>query len=165
MSWVDPVIIVGCLASAGFGAWRGLAKEALSLVTWLAAIWVAWRFAWLVEPLLGEWAGAPELKIWVARAVIFVLVFAAGGLIAWLIREVIRQTGLSGTDRVLGSVFGLVRGAIVVGLLAIALQLSGLDEDPWWREAKLRPYGDRIAEGIRFYAALGSRYIQEQDLV
>ena len=165
MSWVDLLIIVGCFASAAFGAWRGLAKEALSLVTWLAAIWIAWRFTWLVEPMLGEWVVAPELKIWVARAVIFVLVLAGGGLIAWLVREIIKHTGLSNTDRVLGSLFGFGRGAIIVGLGVIVLQLSGLDEDPWWQEAKLRPYGDRIAEGIRHYAALGSRYLQEQDLV
>ncbi len=165
MSWVDVVIILGCCASAAFGAWRGLTKEALSLATWLAAIWIAWRFTWLIEPMLGEWVIAPELKIWVARAVIFVLVLAIGGLIAWFVREVIRHTGLSGTDRLLGSLFGLGRGAIVVGLLVIVLQLSGLDEDPWWQDAKLRPYGDRIANGIRYYAAGGSRYIQEQDLV
>jgi len=165
VSWVDVAIILGCCASAAFGAWRGFAKEALSLVTWLAAIWIAWRFTWLIEPMLGEWVIAPELKIWVARAVIFVLVLAIGGLIAWLAREVIRHTALGGTDRLLGSLFGLGRGAIVVGLFVIVLELSGLDEDPWWQEARLRPYGDRIADGIRYYAALGSRYIQEQDLV
>lgn len=164
MSWVDVIIILGCCASAGFGAWRGFAKEALSLVTWLAAIWIAWRFSWLIEPMLGDWVVAPEARLWVARAVIFVLVLALGGLIAWLVRQVIKVTGLSGMDRVLGSLFGLGRGAIAVGLMVIVLDLVGLDEDPWWQEAKLRPYGDRIADGIRYYAAIGSRYVQEQDL-
>jgi len=164
MSWIDVFIVLICIGSAGFGAWRGLAKEALSLATWLAAIWLAWRFTWLVEPLLGEWVVAPELRIWAARVVIFVLVLAAGGLIAWFAREIIRHTGLSGTDRTLGSLFGLGRGAIIVGLAVIALDFAGLDQDPWWQQAKLKPYSDRIAEGIRFYAALGSRYLEEQEL-
>jgi hypothetical protein len=51
-----------------------------------------------------------------------------------------------------------------VGLGAIGLQLAGLDQDPWWQEAKLRPFSDRIAAGIRYYAELGSRYIDEQEL-
>jgi len=165
VSWADVFIVLICLGSTGFGAWRGFAKEALSLVTWLAAIWLAWRFAWLIEPLLGEWVVAPELKVWAARGVIFVLVLILGGLIAWLVRALIRHTGLSGTDRVLGSLFGLGHGAIMVGIGVIVLEFAGLDGDPWWREAKLRPYGHQIAAGIRYYATLGSRYLEEQELV
>ena len=165
MSWVDLAIILGCFGSTALGASRGFAKEALSFVTWLAAIWVAWRFTWLIEPMLGEWVVAPDLKVWVARAVIFVLALAVGGLIARLVGRIIKNTGLSGVNRILGSLFGLGRGAIVVGLMVIVLELVGLDEDPWWQEAKLRPYSARIANGILYYAAMGSRYIQEQDLV
>lgn len=164
MSWVDAVIVFGCVASAVVGAWRGLAKEALSLATWLAAIWIAWRLSWLTALVPEAWAAAPEVKLWVTRGVIFLLVLVFGGLMAGLVRQVIRHTGLTGTDRMLGSLFGLGRGAIVVGLSVIALELAGLDQNAWWQEARLRPYGDRIADGIRHYAALGSRYIQE-DLV
>jgi membrane protein required for colicin V production len=67
---------------------------------------------------------------------------------------------LSGTDRVLGSLFGLGRGALIVGLAVIVLELAGLDSDPWWQQAKLKPAGDRVAAGIRYYAALGSAYLQ-----
>ena len=165
MSWVDVVIVFGCVASAVVGAWRGLAKEALSLATWLAAIWIAWRFSWLTALLpesLGRRAGGQAVGSPAAR--VFLLVLAFGGLMAALVRQAIRHTGLTGTDRLLGSLFGLGRGAIVVGLFVIALELAGLDQNAWWQEARLRPYGDRIADGIRHYAALGSRYIQE-DLV
>ncbi|HEX9878154.1 MAG TPA: CvpA family protein [Gammaproteobacteria bacterium] len=160
MSWADLLIVAVCLGSAGFGFWRGFAKEAMSVATWLAAIWLAWRFTWVVEPLLGEWVVAPELKVWAARAVIFIIVMMIGGILAWLARELIRATGLSGTDRVLGSLFGLGRGALIVGLAVIVLELAGLDSDPWWQQAQLKPAGDRVAAGIRYYAALGSAYLQ-----
>jgi membrane protein required for colicin V production len=153
------LIIVVCIGSASFGFWRGFAKEALSVGTWLIAIWLAWRFSWVVEPLLGEWVVAPELRIWAARVSIFVLVMIAGGTVAWLVRELIRASGLSGTDRLLGSLFGLARGALIVGLAVIVIDYAGLASDPWWQEAKLRPAGDRIANGIRYYAALGSTYV------
>jgi len=164
MSWVDLLIVFVCVASACFGLWRGFAKEALSVATWLAAIWLAWRFSWTVEPLLGDWVSAPELKIWAARTIIFVIVMVLGGLVAWLIRELIRHTGLSGTDRMLGGLFGLLRGVLILGLAVIAMQFSGLDNDPWWQQAQLKPVGERIANGIRYYAELGGRYLEQQNI-
>jgi len=160
VSWIDVLIVAVCVGSAGFGYWRGFAKEALSVATWLAAIWLAWRFTWIVEPLLGEWVVAPELKIWAARVLIFILIMIAGGIVAWLVRELVRATGLSATDRVLGSLFGLGRGALIVGLVVIVLDYAELSSDPWWQDAKLSTASDRIADGIRYYAALGSSYVE-----
>ncbi|MBH98397.1 MAG: colicin V production CvpA [Rhodospirillaceae bacterium] len=165
MSWVDVVIILCCCISACLGAWRGFTKEVLSLTIWLVAIWLAWQFSWFVEPLLGEWVVAPELKIWAARSAIFISIMATGGLLAWLVREIVKKSVLSGVDRVLGSIFGLGRGVIVVGLMVLLLGISGLDEDPWWQEAALKPYGDLIAEGILFFAEFGGHYIQERNFV
>jgi membrane protein required for colicin V production len=162
MTPADYVIVFLCVVSAGVGIWRGFAKEALSLLTLLAAIWLAWRFAGVVEPYLGEWAGAPEVKVWAARVVVFVSVLVIGGVIAWLTRTLIRHSGLTGADRLLGAAFGLVRGAVVVGLAVIVLEFTELDQDPWWQQAQLRPYADRVAAAVRYYAELGTRYIQEQ---
>lgn len=165
MSWVDLVIVTGCFASAAFGAMRGFARETLSLVTWIAAIWIAWNFSWVVTWFLGDWAAAPELKVWVGRAIVFVIVLVAGGIVGQMVGSLIRHSGLSGTDRVLGSLFGLGRGALVLGLAVLVLEMAGLDQDSWWREARLSPYGDRIADGIRHYAAVGGLYLQEQELI
>jgi membrane protein required for colicin V production len=164
MSWVDYFILFVCVVSGAFGFWRGFAKEALSLAAWLAAIWLAWRFSWVIEPVLGDWIVAPELKIWTARAIVFVIVLSVGGLIAWSVRALIRHSGLSSTDRTLGGLFGLARGVLIVGLGAIALELAGLDQDPWWQQAKLKPFSDRVAAGIRYYAELGSRILEEREL-
>lgn len=164
MTWADYLIIFICLASGAFGFWRGFAKEALALVSWLAAIWLAWRFAWVVEPMLGEWAAAPELRIWAARAIVFIVVLTIGGLVAWFVRALVRSTGLSSTDRALGGLFGIARGFLIIGLTAIALQLVGLDRDAWWQGAKLKPLSDQIAQGIRYYAELGGRIIDEHEL-
>lgn len=99
MSWVDLVIVTGCFASAAFGAMRGFARETLSLVTWIAAIWIAWNFSWVVTWFLGDWAAAPELKVWVGRAIVFVIILVAGGIAGQMVGSLIRHSGLSGTDR------------------------------------------------------------------
>lgn len=164
-SWADYAIAVVCLGSAAFGIWRGFAKEALSLATWLAAIFLAWKFAWVVEPMLGQWIAEPSLKLWTARLLILVAVLIAGGLLAWAVRAVIRRTVLSGMDRLLGGAFGFVRGALIVGLVVIGLQYSGLDRDPWWQSARLKPLSEQVAEAIRYYGSLGSAYLRDQEIV
>lgn len=162
MTPVDYVIIFLCVASALVGLWRGFTAEALSLLTLLVAIWLAWMFAGRVEPLLGEWAGAPEVRLWVARVVIFVTVLILGGLISWLARKLIQHSGLSGLDRLFGAVFGLARAAIVIGLGVIVLEFMGLEQDPWWQQAKLKPHAERAAAAVKYYAELGTRYLQQQ---
>ncbi|MGD8341901.1 MAG: CvpA family protein [Gammaproteobacteria bacterium] len=165
MTWIDYAIVALCIASSAFGYWRGFVKEAIALVTWLLAILLAWQAAWMVEPRLGEWTAAPELRVWAARAIIFVAVLVIGGLLAWLLRAVIRKSGLSSTDRSLGAVFGVLRGALLVGLLAIVVDLADLQSESWWADAKLRPLSEQIAEGIVYYAGLGRRYIDGADSV
>lgn len=162
MTPVDYLIVVVCLLSIASGLWRGLAREALSLLSLLVAIWVAWRFSFVVEPYLGDWAGNQEAKTWVGRVAVFVLVLIAGALVGWFARTLIRASGLSGVDRLLGGLFGAVRGGVLVGLGVIALEFAGLDQDPLWQQARLKPYADRAAAIVRYYAELGTRYIDEQ---
>lgn len=159
MSWIDYVVLAIGVASAAFGFWRGFVKEAIALMTWLVAIVLAWQAAWLVEDRLGEWTAAPELRIWAARAIIFVAVLIVGGLLSWLMRALIRKSGLSGTDRSLGAIFGLARGVLLVGLVAIVIDLADLETETWWSEARLRPFCEQVAEGIIYYAGLGRQYL------
>jgi membrane protein required for colicin V production len=160
MTWIDYAIVAICVASGAFGYWRGFVKEAIALVTWLLAILLAWQGAWLIEDRLGEWSAAPELRIWAARAIIFIAVLIIGGLLAWLLRALIRSSGLSSTDRSLGVVFGLARGILLIGLVAILVDAVDVAGESWWAGARLRPFSEQVAEGILYYADLGSRYFE-----
>jgi membrane protein required for colicin V production len=166
MTPADYVILFLCLASAAVGIWRGFTAEALSLLTLLVAIWLAFTFAGRLEPLLGQWAGAPpEVRTWAARVVIFVVAAVAGGLISWVARKLIRHTGLSGIDRLLGAAFGLLRALVLLGLAVIVLEFLALDQEPWWQQSRLKPYADRAAAVVKYYAELGSRYLEERPTV
>jgi membrane protein required for colicin V production len=162
MTPADYVILFLCVASAVIGVWRGFTAEALSLLTLLVAIWLAWAFAGRFEGMLGSWVGAsPEVRIWAARVVIFVLALLVGGLISWLARKLIRHTGLSGLDRLLGAGFGLLRAVVLIGLAVIVMEFLGLQQEPWWQESRLKPYADRVAAAVKYYAELGNRYLQD----
>jgi membrane protein required for colicin V production len=162
MTPADYVIVFLTLLSAAVGVWRGFTAEALSVLTLLAAIWLAWAFAGLLAPHLGEWDSAVEVRLWVARVIIFFTVIVVGGLASWLARKFIRHTGLSAIDRMLGAAFGLVRAAVLVGLGVIVMQFTELDREAWWQDARLRPHAERVAEAVRYYAELGAEYWQQQ---
>jgi membrane protein required for colicin V production len=162
MTPVDYVMLFLVLVSATVGVWRGFTSEALSIVTLLAAIGLAWTFAGRLEPSLGEWASAAEVRLWSARVIIFVVVLVIGGLVSWLARKLVRHTGLSGLDRTLGAAFGVLRAAVLVGLAVLVLQFAELDRESWWQEARLRPYAERAAAAVKYYAELGTRYLSEQ---
>ena len=161
MTWFDWLVVGIVLGSGALGYLRGLVQEAISLAAWLAAIWFAWRFGFTMEPMLGEWNTVPELRIWAARAIIFVIVMMIGGLLAWGVRKIVHSTGLTRPDRLLGAIFGLLRGAIVVGLVVIGLQLAEQDREAWFLGAQLREYFEEAAEIVRFYAQLGGEYLQD----
>jgi membrane protein required for colicin V production len=165
MTPVDYVILFLVLISVAVGIWRGFTTEALSLITLLAAIGLAWTFADVLAPGLGSWVEAAEAQIWIARLIIFLMVLVVGGLVSWVARKLVRGTGLSGLDRTLGAAFGLARAALLVGLAVIVLQFAEVDQEPWWREARFRPYAERVAEAVKYYAELGTRYLQESPVV
>ena len=163
MTPVDFVIVLLTVASVAIGVWRGFTTEAMSLVTLLAAVVIAWLFAGQLEPMLGEWSSAAEVRLWAARVVIFVAVLIVGGLLSWVARKLVTTSGLTGLDRTLGGAFGLIRAAVFLGLAVLVIRFMGVDQEEWWREARLRPYAERIADTVKYYAELGTEYLQEQD--
>lgn len=145
---VDYVLIGAFLASVGVGWFRGFFREAMSLVTWIAAAWIAWRYSWVLEPLLTA-ISSPLLKLWLGRLIAFVVVLLGGGLLGHLVAMLVQKSGLSGTDRALGMVFGAARGLLVIGLLVLVFQLLEMDRESWWEDSLVAPHGAKIAVWMR----------------
>jgi membrane protein required for colicin V production len=87
-------------------------------------------------------------------------VIIVGAVVSWFARQLIRNSALSGVDRVLGGAFGLARGVLIVGLLVLVLDFFELDQDDWWQAARLRPYAEQVAAAVKRYAEIGTRYVQ-----
>jgi len=159
---VDYLLIAVFFLSALMGLFRGLVKEALSLVGWVVAIWCAWLFGGAVAEWIPSVADGSIIETWVARILIVVVVLILSGLLNRFIAMVIDQSGLSGTDRMVGMVFGMARGVVLVGLVVLMLDAVGFDADPWWQESKLIPYAAPLAERLGDMAGDGIDLIGEQ---
>ena len=167
MNGIDYTIL-GVLALSVFvGLWRGLVSEVLALAIWVAAFWVAWMLGPAAAARLEHVIELPSARIIVGYALCFVAVLILGALLRFAIGRLIESTGLSGTDRLLGMLFGFVRGVLLVAVLVFLVGFTAFTRDPWWRQSVLLPrfqhvaawLGQQVPPGVREYlhppAALG----------
>ncbi len=140
MNWADWTIVAILVLSALISIMRGFVKEALSLATWVAAILIAMIFSERLALLLVDHIDTPSLRELVAFALLFIATLLVGAMVNYLISALVRVTGLSGTDRLLGMCFGLARGVVIVMALLILLPgMVPVNEDAWWHESRLIP--------------------------
>ena len=91
----------------------------------------------------------PSLRLAIAFFVLFVATLLLAVLVNFLVGQLVEKTGLTGTDRVLGVVFGVARGVLVVAVLVLLAGLTAFPSDPWWRESMLISHFERLAMQIR----------------
>ena len=133
----DMVIAVAMVVSAVFGVLRGFVKEVASLVIWVAAMLLAVVFAAPVGDLIGFDLDS-RLQTAVGFSAVFIVVLVAGAIVQRILGGLVESTGLTGTDRMLGLLFGSARGAAVVIVALIFLRPSPEVPD-WWSDSTLIP--------------------------
>lgn len=159
MIWIDWLILVVIGLSSLISVLRGFFKEALSLAGWIIAIWMALAFSEDIGEMLSGLISVPSIRIAMAFAMVLVVTLMLTGLAIYLTSLLVKKSGLTGTDRMLGVVFGVARGVIIVGILVLLAGLTPLPKDPWWRESTLLPHFQTLALHIR---ALLPRDVAEQ---
>ena len=148
MLLVDYAIIGIIGVSAIIGLARGLVREVISLAVWGAALAAAWFFYQPVAVRLEPWISTPTVRIGVAVLLLIFGVLIVGAILAYLITLLIDKTGLTGTDRLLGLVFGAARGAVLVALLVFLGSLTPITNEAWWQDASLLAQFKELAQWL-----------------
>lgn len=162
MTPVDYILAAIMLVSLLFGAIRGFLRESIALLGWLVGLWLAWRYAGVVQPYLGGVLEGTELQVWVARALLLLAVVIMSWLIGSLLSWLVQRSGLTLTvDRVLGGMFGVVRGAVIVGFAVMLGQAAELRGEAWWQGSLLLPVGEEMATVLHGYVETGREVIEE----
>jgi membrane protein required for colicin V production len=149
LTGADVFLILVLLGSTIIGLLRGLVREAVSLLFWVVAIWAAWKLGPIVEPHLGGLLAEPAVAPWVGRLVILILVLLAGWVIGMLLSYFTRSMGLGLVDRIMGLLFGLLRGLVLMGLIIIGGELLNLNHEEWWHRSRLVPFGETVGDWLR----------------
>lgn len=160
MNWADWAIVVILTLSSLISLARGFIKEAFSLFIWVAALITANLFSYRLEQQLVDTIATPSLRAMAAFAGIFVAVLILGAIVNYLVGMLVKATGLSGTDRLLGMCFGLVRGLLIVLIVLIYVpSFVPIKKDPWYQESSLIPYFLPYESAVRDFSGQVSRWI------
>ncbi|MCZ6890300.1 MAG: CvpA family protein [Gammaproteobacteria bacterium] len=150
---IDIAVVIIVLVSALIGMGRGVIKEVVSLTIWLAAFIFGLAFAVIVGEMLVDFILAENVRVALGFVLVFVTVLIAGSMVQWLLAKAVKSTGLTGTDRFMGFLFGSIRGTIVTIVALIALRPFA-EMQPWWAESTLLPellaFEADIVDVIRF---------------
>ena len=155
MPIIDILIAAAILVSVVVGIFRGFVKEAISIAALLVAIWAALYFGPEAGNISENWFKSEELQMWFGRVLVFLVILSLGGLLGWGISKLVRLSVLSGMDRLLGAVFGVARGILLVAVAIIGAQFAGFDNDNWWLQSKLIPHFEVVADWIKIMAPEG----------
>lgn len=149
MIWIDYAITCLIVVSAVIGVVRGFIKEAFALAAWVIAVGVGMHYSRDFAVLLKDVISYPSARIAVAFGLLFFMTLILGSLISFILHHLIEKTGLTGTDRLLGMVFGVGRGAVLVSVLVMLAGITPLPEDPWWKQSSLIPPFQSLAVWLK----------------
>jgi membrane protein required for colicin V production len=127
MTWLDYAVIGVFAVSLTVGAWRGLVREVVSILGWVIAFLSANLFAGPLGAAMPQAIPTPELRVAAAFVAVFAGALLVTTLAGLLISKIVNAVGLGGLDRLLGALFGLARGALIV---LAAILLAGLTSAP-----------------------------------
>lgn len=147
-NWVDYFIFAVIIISTLISLMRGFISEAISLVTWIIAVIIAIKFASPLSVLFSDLIKTPSLRLMVSFIVLFVVIIIIGAIITHLLSMVINNSGLSGTNRLIGMLFGFARGVLLIAILILFAQFTSVPKDTWWTKSQLIPYFQNIANWL-----------------
>jgi len=129
--WTCIAVLAGSLL---LGLWRGLVHEMLSLAGWLLAFVAAQRLGPLLAPYLGS-EGAQALRTALAFAIVFIATVVVFSLFTRWVKSLVSAAGLRPIDRLLGAVFGVLRGLVVLAVMALLVVMTPLRQGDWWQQS------------------------------
>ena len=149
MSWLDYAVLGVVVLSIGWGIWRGLVREVVSLAGWVIAFLAANLFAGPAGERLPESLAGPEMRVLAAFVCIFIASLVVTTLAGLILSNILKAVGLGGLDRALGGLFGLLRGLLIAVAFALVAGLTSLPQHPAWRDSTCAPFLERISSLLK----------------
>lgn len=138
-SWLDIILITVIGLSIITGVARGLVKTIISIVTWLAAAYLAYTYAAEFTQYLESYVSNAEVRVWITRIGIFVLVMIIGAIIGNIISQLVAVGGMKGFDRILGLILGAVLGVLIASILILVAGFTTFPETEMFKTSVLVP--------------------------
>lgn len=145
----DYMVLAVVGISILLGVLRGLVREALNLLAWVAAFWVANAYTVQVAPLLPEVIPSESLRFFAAFILLFLAALLLMSLVTIALTELVKTLKLGAYDKSLGAVFGFLRGALIVLTVVLLSGMTSLPRQVFWRNAMFSPPLEAFAEDVK----------------
>ncbi len=150
MTIADYVILAVVLLSGLIGLFRGFFRETLSLASWIIASYVAYLLGLTLADVLTDYISTPSVRLAGSYAALFLGTLIVGAVINYFVGKLVKGSGLAGTDKVLGLVFGGARGLAIVLIFILLANVTVVSQDPWFRSSiviqYLLPWSDKLRD-------------------
>jgi membrane protein required for colicin V production len=137
-NWIDWMLVGVALVSVGIGITRGFIREVLSLVVWILATFNAYLLGDELSTMLTDLINKPSVRLSIAMAVLFVMTLLVGALLNHVFSEMVKNSGLTSADRILGIFFGLARGVILIMMLVLFTP-AYMKQAKSWQQSRMLP--------------------------
>ncbi|MDH3689629.1 MAG: CvpA family protein [Gammaproteobacteria bacterium] len=142
---LDLIIVIIVSVSVLIGIFRGFIRESLSLISWIISFSVAFLFAETGSVYFEPYIGAPAIRIVATFATLFIVTLIVTSFASFLLYRLFAATGIAGTDRALGGMFGLARAAVLIAAFVLFAGLTVMPQQPWWRQSLLVGFFEPVA--------------------
>src|SRR5690349_12679198 len=141
VSFIDCLIVLIVVVSAGYAAWRGFIWETLTIFAWAAAAFSCLYFAPYLVPMTKSLVNSDWLAGLIAYSAVFLAVFIPFAFMSHRFSQSVKSSPIGPLDRAAGLAFGIVRGLVIVGLAYLTFTyFVPIAKQPLWiTEAKLLP--------------------------
>ena len=137
LTGLDYFLLFVILFSAIISLFRGFIREAMSLITWVVAVWLVLHFSDVFVDYLKTYVHSPGLQLAISALLVVMGTLIVGLMLSQCIMMMVRFTGLSGLDRLVGFFCGIARGGLIVLLLLVMGKTAHLDQRDWWKHSQM----------------------------
>jgi membrane protein required for colicin V production len=148
LGWVDITLLAIFGVSVLAGLWRGFVFEIVSLLGWLVAFVIANSAGPFIADLV-PFGNDAQVRLWIAYVAVFVVILLTCTLLARMLRALISATPLSFIDRLLGGIFGVVRGTLILVVAATLINLSPYANSTTWKSSHGALWLGMALEGLK----------------
>lgn len=151
LNTADYIIMSVVFISVLISLIRGFFKELISMVIWIVGFWVAIKFYVVCSEILAPYISNVSVRIIVSFVGLFILVLIFGAIFNYLLSFIITKSGLGGFDRLLGIIFGCMRGVLLISVILLLVSMTSFVQDAWWKKSILIPHFQIIIDWLRVF--------------
>lgn len=149
MPWIDIAMIGLFVVSILIGIYRGFVKEVLSVAAWLLAAYFAFMFGEQASVYVKPYVKQSPLDLFIAYVGVFLVALILFSIVGYILSKLFESTGMTGIDRSIGSLFGVLRAALIVVVLILVGHFMAMDHQQWWTDSNFIPYFDPLVEWVK----------------